>query len=99
MCYHCGCYGHKEEDCSLRVAAQGVALDGAEKDDTRPVSREKNPAPETVLDFGPWMMVQKNTRRRKNQAGEAKGVIVAAIKGDTLINNSGGSNPLLSGRK
>ncbi|GMH31532.1 hypothetical protein Nepgr_033375 [Nepenthes gracilis] len=22
------CYGHKEEDCSLRVAAQGVALDG-----------------------------------------------------------------------
>lgn len=23
VCSYCGCYGHKEEDCSLRVAVQG----------------------------------------------------------------------------
>ena len=47
----------------------GVAIDEAEKDETLPLSREKNPAPETVSDFGPWMMVQKNTKHLEEKPG------------------------------
>ncbi|CAN1338792.1 hypothetical protein LINPERPRIM_LOCUS38223, partial [Linum perenne] len=68
ICFNCGCYGHKVENCKqepevIEVENQTTvfvnpAFQGAADPDIHPEVEE---------DFGPWMQVKKN--RRKSKAG------------------------------
>lgn len=66
VCFNCGRYGHKEEDCSR---SENEATDSEEETKNQAI---RNPArmnrPEVTEDFGPWMLVQHQRRRTRPAA-------------------------------
>lgn len=62
ICFECGKYGHKEEQCVLKTSSDGMRVNDG-KD-----SEKKQPSPEKP--FGPWL-IPVNSRRRKAEVGGA----------------------------
>lgn len=60
ICFRCGCYGHREETCEVGRPATVAHDPGQEDERIRPVTRNKEPTPEAMSTYGPWMLVQRN---------------------------------------
>lgn len=68
MCFGCGRYGHRKEVCPLMVKKTTEPLEGegpATKNQTNLLSGRRAEQRDEEELFGPWMIVQKDHRRRR----------------------------------
>ncbi|KAJ4833493.1 hypothetical protein Tsubulata_006664 [Turnera subulata] len=64
VCFKCGCYGHKDEECPSREGAKNGTHDNPMSVPGTGVEARDPVRPEVYTDYGPWMLVQKQNRRR-----------------------------------
>lgn len=63
ICFNCGIYGHSKEQCPTKETNGELNLDNdSATSENKEV--ERNPRPEVLENFGPWMMAKKTIRRR-----------------------------------
>ncbi|MBA0814626.1 hypothetical protein Gohar_020442 [Gossypium harknessii] len=67
VCFSCGKYGHLKSSCFSSLTDRNIH--GGMEDSPKAIDKEADPAATAATDaFGPWMVVQRKTRR--NQAGK-----------------------------
>ncbi|MCH94006.1 hypothetical protein A2U01_0014960, partial [Trifolium medium] len=68
VCFSCGRYGHRKEQCMVK---EGDTNKGKENAVTMAQEKENNPVAQKSENFGPWMLVQRNGGRRRQQVRPA----------------------------
>ncbi|MBA0630553.1 hypothetical protein Godav_002640 [Gossypium davidsonii] len=66
VCFSCGNYGHLKSSCFSSLTDRNIH--GGKEDSPKAMDKEANPAAAAAVAFGPWMVVQRKSRR--NQAGK-----------------------------
>ncbi|GKV53434.1 hypothetical protein SLEP1_g59960, partial [Rubroshorea leprosula] len=67
LCFSCGCVGHKENSCPLKLSQAPAVMEEDSPNCTKPVNEDAKD--DTVIEecqgFGPWMLVDRRKNRRK----------------------------------
>ena len=91
LCFHCGKVGHKAETCPTNHSTEGGNVIPTTQDvntlRTDPIIAIPMHKPESVEQFGPWMLVKKPSRKKNPNA-----------TGDSHRNNNGSSKNLANVR-
>ncbi|XP_040948012.1 uncharacterized protein [Gossypium hirsutum] len=66
VCFSCGNYGHPKSSCFSSLTDRNIH--GGKEDSPKAMDKEADPAAAAADAFGPWMVVQRKSRR--NQAGK-----------------------------
>ncbi|CAN1185857.1 hypothetical protein LINPERHAP2_LOCUS37820 [Linum perenne] len=88
ICFHCGRYGHEQKGCSsLRKTNTNQEIHEEAVFDN-PIFQETETQPEIDEDFGPWMKVKKNMRRRRSKKDDSKPMNQNAAEGKQFVSRS-----------
>lgn len=103
ICFGCGRYGHRKEACGENIVREKDLNDdgavGMQKEDGREqVKRDENSVRKVQVgteNFGPWMLVQRNNRRRGVQMRK-QGNIQGGNIVDEAVKNGGSRFDILA---